>query len=284
MLLLLACTHQELDSGITVTPTPYMWKAKKAQRKAVAALDMGLPSIIELRSTYASYMIHRTSSCPTMENQESSSWIGVWQSYCNSSGGYSFDGQALYNEVVNGVPIQDEPPPHEESGDEWYLMMVASFSLTDPQGAEFIGGGEFENLWQSEQGNFGENIIWEGRIGGTYKYTGGSGWIEDGESSLFWEASEKDGIRTMLLNGGVGWPELELYFHQLLYQSDQPLSGEIWIRDPSHYWWKVSMNGNCGIPYWNNEPQAEICLGNKLSQAIEYLFEEHKNERENPQY
>ena len=34
MLLLLACTHQELDSGITVTPTPYMWKAKKAQRKA----------------------------------------------------------------------------------------------------------------------------------------------------------------------------------------------------------------------------------------------------------
>ena len=222
MLWFLACTAADVDSAVVNVTTPYTWKAKKAQRKAGSALEQGLPSIIKLRATYASYMIHRTNTCPTMENQESSSWVGVWQSYCNSSDGYSFDGQALYNEEVNGVTLQDQPPPQEGNTDEWYLNMVASFALTDPNGSEFIGGGEFENLWINDRSSNAENITWEGRIGGTYKHSTNTGWMLDGESSLFWEASEQDGTRTMLVNGGVGWPDQEIYFHQLLYQNHLP--------------------------------------------------------------
>ena len=62
----------------------------------------GLPTAIQLRSLYGSFLSQRENNCPAMENQNSSTWHGVWFDDCTTSSGYHFWGTALYFEFTEG--------------------------------------------------------------------------------------------------------------------------------------------------------------------------------------
>ena len=114
--------------------------------------------------------------------------VGVWQSYCVSDTGYTYEGQALYSEDI--------------SADDgcFYQNMVASFLLISPEDHSFLGGGV--SLWDRlEDGSF----FWEARVGGTYRYSGSDEWFQNGESSLFWTVYGQNSIDEFYIDGGIGY-------------------------------------------------------------------------------
>ena len=248
----------------SVTPE---WNVQEVEEHLHTALALGLPSLPNIREVYSSYLQQRTYLCPTMENPNATSWVGVWQSYCISDTGYTYEGQALYSEDI-----------FVESS-YFYQNMVASFLLHSPQDDTFLGGGEFESLWQEEsQGQF----FWEARIGGTYRYSDADDWLRDGESSLFWTAYGNNSLEELYINGGVGYhaiePHLYIFFEDIFVELDH-MEGFLFLRDPTSYWWKISIQSDsttCDALFFDDVEKGQICVGDDLRSLLEKWYEEKR--------
>ena len=241
------------------------WNVQEVEEHLHIALTLGLPSLPTIREVYSSYLQQRTYLCPTMENPNATSWVGVWQSYCVSDTGYTYEGQALYSEDIFDQNMY------------LYQNMVASFFLESPQGETFLGGGEFESLWQEEsEGRF----FWEARIGGTYRYSEADDWLLDGETSLFWTAYGSNSLEEFHINGGVGYnaiePHLYIFFEDVILDSDH-IEGVLFLRDPTSYWWKISIQSDgatCDMVFFDNVEKGQICVGDSLRSLLQKWYEE----------
>lgn len=273
----LSCQRGNIDSSNTeasqeqshleliVSPS---WSSEDVEVFFEKALQKGLPSIPEIRDTYASYLRQRTYLCPTMENPSSTTWVGVWQSYCVNDTGYTYEGQALYSEDIL-----------IEEG-YFYQNMVASFLLISPDDNSFLGGGEFESLWdKQDDGSF----YWEARIGGTYRYSGANDWLQDGESSLYWTVYGQNAIDEIYIDGGIGYhslqPNVHVFFEKFAVKNDN-IEGQILIRDPSSYWWVLSFHSssqNCPDLFFDKLDEGQICVGDEIRSLLQNWFEDMNN-------
>ena len=244
------------------------WSQEDIEQNFNIALEQGLPSIPYIRDVYSSYLQQRTYLCPTMENPSSTTWTGVWQSYCVSDSGYTYEGQALYSEEIL---IEEH---------YFYQNMVASFLLISAEDEHFLGGGEFESTWNKESD---DTFFWEGRIGGTYRYSAAEGWLLNGESSLFWTAYGHTALDEIYVDGGIGYhamePNIYLFFEKFSVK-ENAMEGQIWIRDPSSYWWVLSFNEdyqNCAVLSFDNLDKGQICVGDEIQYLLKQWFEEMKD-------
>ena len=258
-------SKEDLTLELVVSPE---WSSEEVEIFLENALQKGLPSIPHIRDTYASYLQQRTYLCPTMENPNSTTWVGVWQSYCVSDTGYTYEGQALYSEDIS---IEDG---------YFYQNMVASFLLISPEDNSFLGGGEFESLWdRQDDGSF----FWEARVGGTYRYSGSEEWLQNGESSLYWTAYGQSAIDEIYIDGGIGYhslqPNVHVFFEKFAVKNDS-IEGQILIRDPSSYWWVLSFDSehqNCSPIFFDKLDEGQICVGDKIRYLLQNWFEDMNN-------
>ena len=224
----------------------------------IADLEKGFPSPVQLRNLYGSFLTKREMWCPHMENANSGTWHGVWFDDCTTSDGYSFWGTAVFFEFT-------EP--------NWSMEAMASYELTDPQGYEFVGGGEYEL-------DFVPDESWFFRVGGTFTYEPYGGWFaERGEVSLFVHATFEEGAMHAQLDGGIGFDDLELYFDGLRFHDDECTGlpqGDVLIRDSSTFWFLVPLEdcSPCGDLMWNGSSKGNICIGKEIQQALSIMREE----------
>ena len=241
------------------------WSSEDVEFFLEEALQKGLPSLPHIRDVYAFYLQQRTYLCPTMENPNSTNWVGVWQSYCVSDTGYTYEGQALYSEDIsidNGY---------------FYQNMVASFLLISPEDHSFLGGGEFESLWDRlDDGSF----FWEARVGGTYRYSHSDDWLQNGESSLFWTVYGQGSIDESYIDGGIGYhslqPNVHVFFEKFAIKNDN-IEGQILIRDPSSYWWVLSFDSehqDCSNLFFDKLDEGQICVGDEIRSLLQNWFED----------
>ncbi|MEC7986071.1 MAG: hypothetical protein VX278_12985 [Myxococcota bacterium] len=266
LFLLLSCTEPieevepKADTGFG--PESPELDAATLEERTQAALELGLPSPIRARNLYESFLTQRENNCPSMENQSSGTWQGVWFDDCTTNGGYHFWGTALF---------------FEDKEETWSIEAMASFELTDPEGYTFIGGGEYELDWVPNQS-------WFFRIGGTFHYVPYGGWFaQRAETSLFLNAVWENGNMDAVLNGGAGYENIEIYFnHVRLADSvcNGLPQGEILIRDTSTYWFSLTLAdcSPCGEPEWRGRRFESICIGEEIQNAVSTLRAEVESE------
>ena len=257
---------ENLDEEIFLEISPE-WSVEEVEEHLNTAFSLGFPSLPDIRTLYSSYLQQRTYLCPTMENPSSTSWVGVWQSYCVSETGYLYEGQALYSEDI-----------FVESS-YFYQNMVASFFLQSPQDESFLGGGEFESLWTLESEN---RFFWEGRIGGTYRYSHAEDWLQDGEVSLFWTAMGENSLEEIHVDGGIGYqsvePHIYVYFENISLREGR-LEGYLFLRDPSSYWWKIPIqpeSNTCSVLLFDDVEKGQICVGTSLLSLLQKWYVDMK--------
>jgi hypothetical protein len=276
--ILLSCQGNSVDTSVVDKDVPEVdeqqiisseWEVEDVEFILLSAFELGLPSLPMIRDIYASYLQQRTYLCPTMENPNSTSWVGVWQSYCVNEIGYTYEGQALYSEEI--------------FVDEFYFYqnMVASFLLTSLEETTFLGGGEFESLWQSQE----EGFSWEARIGGTYRHSSSEDWLQNGEASLFWLVYGDERLEEIYLDGGVGYhfiePEVYIYFEHVVLKNNE-FTGRVLIRDPNSYWWEIiwvelddgTETSSCSKAYFDNRLMGEICMTEDFRVLLDNWYEQ----------
>lgn len=262
LLMLVGCTTEKKEEQASYVsplapPEPELDIAS-LQTAVVANLQKGFPSPVQLRNLYGSFLTRRETWCPHMENANSGTWHGVWFDDCTTTDGYSFWGTAVFFEFTDP---------------NWSMEAMASYQLTDPQGYEFVGGGEYELDFVPEES-------WFFRVGGTFTYEPYGGWFaERGEASLFLHATFDAEVMDAQLDGGIGFDDLELYFDALHVNDDECSGlpqGNVMIRDSSTFWFVVPLQdcSPCGDLVWNGESKGEICIGEEIRTALHVMRSE----------
>ena len=267
-LLFLGCSGENTDTGKMFDPldlggpqSPEL-SLDVLEESVLAAFQSGLPTSIQLRNIYASFLQNRQGGCPAMENQSSGTWQGVWFDDCSTTGGYHFWGTAIFFEF--------------DEENSWAFNGVASFQLQDPQGYTFLGGGEFESELITEEGV----TSWFSRIGGTFLYPPYEGfYAQRGEASLFLEAQITEDSFSGQIDGGVAFTDVTFYFNSVTFDNgicDGLPQGELKVRDSSDFWFSVNMEdcSGCGEVTWRAQPQGELCFGNEIKESLQTMKSE----------
>ena len=246
------------DGAAAPTPT---WSAAAAGEAATAALALGLPEPVSIRDAYASLLTHVDGDCPMREDREHVLLNGVWYDDCYSAEGYHYDGLGIFE---------------ESRGDgAWAFSGVANFTITDPAGAVFAGGGEFA----LDAADDGQALTWRSKTGGVYHRDDDQTWLGSaGEAGLFAEGRRAGEARRLLLDGGAGYTGVDLGFSGLVVDTTvcggDPI-GELQIRDPSGHWFRVDFAdcGGCGAVDFHGTPNGELCLGDAVRDAALALID-----------
>ncbi len=229
-------------------------------------LSLGLVEGVALQAVYAEALSQRDSTCPPMENAENSDWFGVWSTLagesCTSESGYVYFGLALASlDLV------------EEDGSEGLEFgLLASFSITDPDGEIFIGGGSGTQSWYVDADG---GISWHTNLGGTFSYPPAGGWIGGGvESSIFFSGTRDGDHDQAEFIGGIGYPDADISFDDLTYDSEREphLLGAVRVRDDSGYWYRLELHEtDCGTLIWQEQEVGDYCA--PLTAAVEELLD-----------
>lgn len=238
-------------------------------------LALGLPTPLRVREVYRDLMNQREWDtvldlpCPTFEDQTSDTWIGVWQSDCDTTTGYHFYGVANYFEI-------GESDESDETTALFELAMLSSFEISDPEGLTLIGGGTMG----LEREHAAGTVTLVANIGGTYRYPGASGWIGAGaDTSLTVAAEVVDGQGTLTLSGGVGYEGLDVDFRATEFPvggCDMLPGGLVRVRDPSGYWLEMTFADcdPCAVTVFNDVEQGSACIGDALAAAALGMWDE----------
>ncbi len=239
-----------------------------------ATLAEGLPDVLDLHALYEEVMGHRElgdPGCPIYENRDSTGPGGNWfDRGCTTAEGWTYFGNAIGLHITglnpDGLPIDS-------------VGALASYQITDPNGAMFVGGGGY---------NLERVLVEDGRIslfgtfGGSYVYPGVEGWLHDGvEVSLFFEGElNQNGVGDspgqVRIDGGVGRAEGQLSFRELIIERGETmrLGGQIDLRDPSGYWFHLALEGSerpCGTLWAEGIDPHDVCLSDKVVVSIDTL-------------
>jgi hypothetical protein len=228
----------------------------------------GLPTALRVREVYRDRMGHRQLDppCPSFENPEASSWTGVWQSDCVTDGGTRFFGTAIYEEVVAEDP--------EDASFE--LAMTSSYEITDVSGVKFTGGGSMA----MERHQVDDSLLLYAEVGGTYSYPGADDWLDEGsDTSLYVEGTLDEVAARFTINGGVGWPGLDLDFRQTEFSTASCAglpSGTVRLRDPSGYWLALEFADcdPCALAVFNDNDQGQACVGEAVAATAWAMWDE----------
>jgi len=247
--------------------------AAEAVEEMERALSWGLVDAITIFDVYVGFLSQRDSDCPPMENKNSKGYSGVWATVagetCTASSGYSYFGLALFFEElqISGEEFEGQV----FTTDRWGFSMVASYELTDPDGYTFIGGGSAVHSWELMED---ESIQWEAFIGGTFSYAPAGGWLGEGiDASLFMDGSLINGRRLANLQGGIGYPGVDISFEDFIFDSDvgYPV-GTFRLRDSTDYWFSIELGaGGCGPMTWRHLDLGEHCI--EITPVIEQLLD-----------
>ena len=237
------------------------------------ALGWGIVDAINIFDVYVSFLTQRDSDCPPMENKNAKGYSGVWATIegesCTASTGYSFSGLALFFE---GFQVAGEEFEGEVfTSDLWNFAMVASFEMTDPDGHSFVGGGGLGHSWELRED---KSIWWETFTGGTFSYGPAGGWLGNGiDASLFMNGTLTDGRREAFIQGGIGYPGVDISFDNFTIDSDvgYPV-GTFRLRDDTDYWFSIELGeGGCGPMTWRHLDLGEQCV--LIAPAIDALLD-----------
>ena len=278
LLLLIACPQAPVpisgDSGSsdsTAAAEPYIeietpsepeWDASELEALLETAFSTGIPDVLTLREHYRDFMLEGEPDCPLYEDQNHTSWVGVWASECTTTNGTEFFGTALYQEYHG-----DDTGAGEEMRLD--LGMVASFELTDTEGSTYVGGGGFILT----RGPIEVGMSWSAQIGGSYHYPAAGGWLGEGiEAGVYLDGIY--GSRSRLtIDGGIGWSGVDIHFHEVLFDSYscelQP-EGKISVRDSQGYWYDMEFDcGPCAELMWRGQSLGTVCPGDSLVSAVQ---------------
>ena len=260
----ISCQATEADTALSSVspfderelPSSPEWGLEELEDRLLPLLSQGLPSVLDVRNSYAVFLAQREGDCPDL--LDDSSWTGNWEADCTTGGGYAFKGTG------NLVELYD----HEE-GRSYDLGMQASFEMEDPGGGRFVAGG----ISSYGHGDEGEDSVWEQELGGSFSYSGAEGWLADGmEASLHVSASVRDGRERLEATGGLGYPGLDMHFEGLklnAYRCSSP-EGGFRLRDPSGYWFTMEWDcSDCARVSWRGEDHGELCAGEELGGAMQ---------------
>jgi hypothetical protein len=232
------------------------WSAEEAVARLEEGLARGLPSPLDMRARYIELMDHTETECPRRENIGASGATGVWYDDCDTSEGYHFQGFSNYDESSSDV--------------EWSYSAVMSCQVEGPDGSWLQGAGEYEYNRQDSS----DGLTWDLRIGGIFSMSGAEGWLAgDGEAGLYASGALHGEERSLQLDGGVSWTDVDAAFHELRLDpavcADQPL-GQISVRDPLGQWYWVRLEdcSGCGRIEFAGEDVGEACLGVALMEAL----------------
>lgn len=247
--------------------------AEEAIAEMERALSWGLVDAVSIFDVYVSFLNQRDSDCPPMENKNAQGYSGVWATIegetCTATTGYSYFGLALFFEEIQ--VSGDEFEGQVFTTDRWGYSMVASYELTDPDGYSFVGGGTAIHSWELLED---ESIQWDAFIGGTFSYPPAGGWLGEGiDASLFMNGTLINGRRQASLQGGIGYPGVDISFEEFTYDSDvgHP-QGIFRLRDSTDYWFSIELDADgCGPMTWRHLDLGEQCID--LTPAIVELLD-----------
>ena len=250
--------------------------AEEALATVEETLAEGLPDVLNLHALYEDVMRHRElgdPGCPVYENADSTGPNGNWfDRGCTTTEGWTYFGNATALHIIG---INPDGYPIDAVGSS------ASFQVTDPNGATFVGGGGY---------NLDRLLIEDGRLslfgtfGGTYAYDGVEGWLHDGvEVSLFFDGElNHNGVGDtpgqLRIDGGVGRAEGQLSFRELIVERGETmlLSGQIDLRDPSGYWFHLALEGSerpCGTLSAEGLEDQDVCLSDHVVLGLDALLD-----------
>ncbi len=231
----------EGDGG-AVTPQ-VQWTADEAMAHLDDALALGFPDTIPVVDEYVRHLSQREATCPSMENPDQVGENGAWQTdYCQTTAGFVYQGFAMYEAHCNDGSKNDKEPG---VGIRVHGM-VAQFTLHDPDGHAFIGGGNLAQECRWYPDGTGRCID---QLGGSYTATGADPLLAGGiEASLDVEHSWGDDGSVTHLQGGVGYPVLDLSFQDVVMDwqaCDGRPTGSVRLRDPSGWWYELHLDDDC---------------------------------------
>ena len=240
-------------------PTP-TWPPGAFGGTVDAALAGGIPHPHGLRVALAAAMDHAGGGCPRYEDPGTTTGLGTWFADGCAAGGWTYAGLAVFSE--------------RHGPDAWDFGGIASFEITDPQGAVFIGGGDFGHERTVAPSG---TITLDSHIGGTYQAPWAGGWAAAGVDVGIWVAGQRgEGAAVTTVDGGLMGPEGALYFDGMTRDpavcGGLPQGG-LRLRDPSGGWYAVALAGcsGCGVVTWAGDPVGESCPGPTLSAAFDSL-------------
>ena len=237
----------------TTEPIQPMLSAEEAIAALQLALAGGLPEPMGLATSYDAVLTSSgDTSCPFVSPPSQEGAVGgVWAGACTATTGWSFSGQSLYMlTTVADTGVQ-----------EITLEMASSFTMTAPEGAVFLGGGQVAFSHVSTD----SAVSYHGLIGGMYSYPGATNWLSSVSSAaLIYEGGRDDLGSRLVLDGGVGVGEQIIDFVELTVDTavcDGAPSGEIGIRDGTGLWYELTLDcSSCGTLSWLDTPLSEQCI------------------------
>ena len=220
----------------TRTPTAPVWSAEEAVQHLDAALALGVPEPTHLAAAYAGAVLQGEPACPGLGTSGATvPGAGVWSAECETASGWGYSGSALYEDAVG-------------EGSRT-IRITSSFTITDPDGGRFRGGGEV--LYASTTDASG--TAWTGQVGGEFGWSGQPGWLGAATSeALYLVGTDAGATASLRLDGGVSSVDATLGFTGLHLDSaacagDSPVAspGRLHVRDPGGAWFVLDLPGDC---------------------------------------
>ena len=239
-------TGTPVDPGIE--PGEAQWSLDEVQSAIEQTLDAGFFGPQAIRGVFLERMAHGDGRCPDSLVQISDHFVFG----CTTDDGWWFAGIATYEEY-------DLPEPWEGTGEEWALS--GDFEIIDPDGPVFRVGGETGRDQPSDG-------VWQGKVQGSWTQEDHAPpWIAGGISAMLTVTGSLNADASKaVLHGGLGIGETSLYFEHLRWKEggcwEHP-TGTIMVRDPSQYWWSLTLDDDCTgcgmLSYASGESMREVC-------------------------
>jgi hypothetical protein len=225
-----------------------MWSVHDLQTALEDALRHGWPTPHLPQATYLDLLERGDESCPGGNQLDGTDPRG-----CTAVSGVHFAGLSTWFEETSA----DEDTTHFS----WNL--TADFAITTPEGQVFEGGGSAQAAGVIDAGS--NSASWTGRLEGSWRLTGGDGWLEGGVSTVAdIEVGQNAQGTRVLVDGGVTVHSVALDADSLVLDpavGSHP-QGTLSVRDPGGGWWAVVFqdpSSACGQVSWQNQKAGEIC-------------------------
>lgn len=208
-----------------------VWSAEQGMARLDAALAYGIPDPTVIAAAYTGAVLQGDAACPALnDNGAPGSGEGVWVADCTATSGWSYAGSSLFDDA---------------RGDARSLWLAASFTMIDPQGNAFRGGGEV----RYDLVTAGEVSTWTGQVGGVFGWAGEAGWLGSARGeALFLEGRIDASGRTLRLDGGIEYESATIRFSGLEFDTaacDAPVRGSVAVREPDGTWLTLELSGDC---------------------------------------
>ena len=232
-------------STVVIEPPPPSLDSAEVSAAILEALAGGIPEPLSARRTYIDALDHRDAFCPGGGDL---SIIGEWAG-CTAASGWQFAGYTEYSGSSSPEAIED-------------FHLLADFRFHDPAGHRFVGGGELDFSLSIDDGD----RSWSSEVSGTFSYAGATGWMTpDGASATLSTTGSWTGSTwSVNLQGAVTNGVQAVHMDGLTAHSETcaaQASGTISLRDPSGYWYDLSLTCGCGeVQYASAEVIGETCV------------------------